>query len=88
MRARRARLMLMSALLGASVTVHAQPASPPAAAPQAPLQEIVIEGRHEGPRMWTVREGEHTLWILGTISPLPKKLVWQPDAVRAVLRQT
>jgi uncharacterized protein YbaP (TraB family) len=88
MRARRAGLMLRSALLGASVTVHAQPASPPAAATQAPLQEIVIEGRHEGPRMWTVREGEHTLWILGTISPLPKKLVWQPDAVRAVLRQT
>ena len=62
--------------------------SPPAAAAQAPLQEIVVEGRHEGPRLWTVRKGDHTLWILGTISPLPKKMVWQPDAVRAVLRQT
>ena len=46
----------------------------------------MVEGRHEGPRMWTVRTGDHTLWILGTISPLPKKMVWQPDAVQEVLR--
>jgi uncharacterized protein YbaP (TraB family) len=66
----------------------AQPANP--APPEAgePLIEIVIEGRHEGPRMWTVRKGDHTLWILGTISPLPKKMVWQPDAVRAALKHT
>ena len=57
------------------------------AAPGEPLPEIVIEGRHEGPRMWTVRKGDHTLWILGTISPLPRRMEWQPDAVRAVLRQ-
>lgn len=38
--------------------------------------------------MWTVRSGNHTLWILGTISPLPKKMVWQPDAVEEALKQT
>lgn len=38
--------------------------------------------------MWTVRRGDHVLWILGTVSPLPKKMVWQPDAVQAVLRQS
>jgi uncharacterized protein YbaP (TraB family) len=51
-----------------------------------PTEEVVVEGRHEGPRMWIVRKGNHTLWILGTISPLPKKMVWQPDAVQEVLR--
>ena len=54
----------------------------------APIEEVVVEGRHEGPRMWVVRYGQHTLWILGTVSPLPKRLVWQPDAVREVLKQT
>jgi len=64
-------------------------AQPPAAGPaEAPLAEVVVEGRHEGPRMWTVRRGDHTLWILGTVTPLPKKMVWQPDAVRAVLQQS
>jgi uncharacterized protein YbaP (TraB family) len=58
------------------------------ATPSDPMEELVVEGRHEGPRMWTVRSGDHTLWILGTISPLPKKLIWQPDAVEEALKQT
>jgi uncharacterized protein YbaP (TraB family) len=53
-----------------------------------PMAELVVEGQHEGPRMWSVRSGGHTLWILGTISPLPKKMVWQPDAVEEALKQT
>jgi hypothetical protein len=71
-------------LLAAANGVSAQ--SPAAA--EAPLPEVVVEGRHEGPRMWTVRRGDHKLWILGTVTPLPKKMVWQPDAVRAVLQQS
>jgi uncharacterized protein YbaP (TraB family) len=58
------------------------------ATPSEPMEELVVEGRYEGPRMWTVRSGDHTLWILGTISPLPKKLIWQPDAVEEALKQT
>jgi len=72
-------LLVLLALAGAGALA--------VAAPGEPLPEIVIEGRHEGPRMWTVRKGDHTLWILGTISPLPRRMEWQPDAVRAVLRQ-
>ncbi len=59
---------------------------PPGADQIQPTEEVVVEGRHEGPRMWIVRKGNHTLWILGTITPLPKKMVWQPDAVEEVLR--
>ena len=63
---------------------------PPAGSTEgtAPIEEVVVEGRHEGPRMWVVRKGDHTLWVLGTISPLPKKMVWQPDAVQEALRHT
>ncbi len=83
---------LMRALLGAALlatggaVVRAQPAAGGGADATPP--EIVIEGRHEGPRMWTVRRADHVLWILGTVSPLPKRMVWQPDAVRAVLQQS
>src|SRR3979490_1135870 len=84
----RAAAGCVALLAGAAAVPPQQPAG--AAAPDAsgPETEIVIEGRHEGPRMWTVRKGDHTLWILGTISPLPKKMVWQPDAVQEVLRST
>jgi uncharacterized protein YbaP (TraB family) len=85
---------LVTALaLAAAAGARAQPpaagaAAPPAPPAEAPLPEVVVEGRHEGPRMWTVHRGDHTLWILGTVTPLPKKMVWQPDAVRAVLQQS
>jgi uncharacterized protein YbaP (TraB family) len=74
---------LVAAFLGAlAPAARAQPAT------EAPTPEIVVEGSHEGPRMWTVRQGDHVLWILGTVTPLPKKMTWQPDAVKAVLRES
>jgi uncharacterized protein YbaP (TraB family) len=72
-------------VFGMGASVRAQVPEPSAAAPVA---EVVVEGRHEGPRMWIVRRGDHTLWILGTIAPLPKKMVWQPDAVEEVLKHS
>ena len=83
-------MLVWCALLPAATSARAQqpPAAGSAREPAAPVEEIVVEGRHEGPRMWTVRRGDHTLWILGTTAPLPKRMVWQPDAVREVLRHT
>jgi len=75
-------------LLGAAGPATAQQPAGSATPVGAPIEEVVVEGQHEGPRMWIVRKGDHTLWILGTIWPLPKKMVWQPDAVREVLKQT
>jgi len=52
------------------------------------MEEINISGERTGPRMWQVtRAGDnaHVVWILGTLSPLPRRFVWQTDAVEAVL---
>jgi uncharacterized protein YbaP (TraB family) len=75
---------------------------PPAATAEAPMEEVVVTGEHEGPRLWKVRkpggpmgqpggpmgQGDHVLWILGTVTPLPKKMIWQSDSVEAVLQQS
>jgi uncharacterized protein YbaP (TraB family) len=82
-------LLIAALLLAVSPAVRAQPVpatAPPAA--DAALPEVLVEGQHQGPRMWTVHRGDHVLWILGTVTPLPKKMVWQPDAVREVLAQS
>jgi uncharacterized protein YbaP (TraB family) len=73
-------------LSGAQAAAQPSPAAPTEAVAAPPVEEIVIEGRHQGPRMWIVRRGDHALWILGTTSPLPKRMVWQPDAVQEVLK--
>jgi uncharacterized protein YbaP (TraB family) len=52
------------------------------------MAEVVVTGEHEGPRLWKVHKGDHVLWILGTMTPLPKKMIWQSDAVEAVLQQS
>jgi uncharacterized protein YbaP (TraB family) len=79
----------------AAAIASAGVASMPARAQQAPTRqadeptaEVVVEGKHEGPRMWRVTRGDHILWILGTISPLPRKMTWQSDSVETVLQQT
>jgi uncharacterized protein YbaP (TraB family) len=84
-----ARALGLCALLPAALSAAAQPPAGSGGGPEAAAaEEIVVEGRHEGPRVWTVRRGDHTLWILGTISPLPKRMIWQPDAVQEILRHT
>lgn len=70
------------------VTYAADPPSSTPLAGATPTEEVVVEGKHEGPRMWRVAKGEHVLWILGTISPLPRKMTWQSDSVETVLRET
>jgi len=72
-------------------TLAPNPPAPPAVADQAdqaPPEEVVVEGKHEGPRMWRVTKGDHTMWILGTITPLPRKMTWQSDSVEALLHET
>src|SRR5258708_39657705 len=70
---------LLWALAAATFAEAPAPAAPTDAA--APQTEIVVEGRHEGPRMWLVPKGDYTLLIPGTIAPLPKEMVVRPDAV-------
>jgi uncharacterized protein YbaP (TraB family) len=81
-----ATALLAAAAAGAQAAAPQSPSAAPAA--EAPMAEVVVEGRHAGPRLWTVRSGDHVLWILGTVTPLPKKMIWQPDAVQTVLEQS
>lgn len=40
------------------------------------MNAITVVGERPGPRMWRLTNGNNTLWILGTISPLPKGMTW------------
>ncbi len=52
------------------------------------LEEIVVTGSHAGPRMWQVTNGDHVLWILGVLDPLPDMLEWDSREVEAVLGES
>ena len=66
----------------------------PAAAPMTggagleQLDEIAIIGERPGPRLWKVSKGDHVLWLLGTLSHIPKHMIWRSNEVESALAES
>jgi uncharacterized protein YbaP (TraB family) len=45
------------------------------------LATMVVTGTMPGPGLWQVRKEDHTLWLLGTVNPLPKDMQWDSSDV-------
>src|ERR1700724_210909 len=55
---------------------------------QPALDEIVVTAERAGPGMWHVHRGAANVWILGSISPLPRDITWRSKQVENVLEST
>jgi uncharacterized protein YbaP (TraB family) len=53
-----------------------------------PVEEVVVSGEQPGPGLWKVSKGTHTLWILGTLTPLPKRMMWRSSGVEKIIAQS
>jgi len=86
-RAGKALVWGVALLFGGVAHAQAQMQVPAQAAGEViDLAPVVVSGEQPGPGMWQVRNAQgHTLWILGTVSPLPAKLEWRADEVQAVI---
>ena len=56
--------------------------------PPPVLDEIVVTAERAGPGMWHVHRGAANVWILGSISPLPRDITWRSKQVETVLEST
>jgi hypothetical protein len=65
--------LLLSALSspGPARAVAAEPE------PTRVLETVVVSGVQPGPGLWKVSRGDHVLWVLGTLQPLPKRMEWE-----------
>ncbi|SFS08888.1 TraB family protein [Dyella sp. OK004] len=52
------------------------------------LQTVTVTGIQPGPGLWKVSRGEHVLWVLGTLTPLPKHMKWRSTQVEQVIAQS
>jgi uncharacterized protein YbaP (TraB family) len=52
------------------------------------LDEVVVTGERTGPGMWHVHRGSADLWILGSMSPLPKGITWRSKQFEQLLGTT
>jgi uncharacterized protein YbaP (TraB family) len=57
-------------------------------APPPVMDELVVNGERTGPGMWRVHRGAAQVWILGSMSPLPKAITWRSRQVEQVLEGT
>lgn len=59
-----------------------------AAAPVVDLETLVVSGDQPGPGLWQVRHGDNTLWVLGTVAPLPRRMRWMSARVEGLVAQS
>lgn len=77
---------MQNLMLGLLLSATPAPApTAPATTSPAQLETVMVKGVQPGPRLWRVTRGEHTLWILGTLSPLPKDITWQSHEVDQII---
>lgn len=93
------RMLMVGICLALALPVHAQQlqAPPTDLRQQPPLstgigadgirteETLIVTGDQPGPGLWLVRKGNHDLWILGTLNPLPAKMQWQSKQVEDVI---
>lgn len=64
------------------------PAPPPATAYATELDEILVRGELPGPAMWRVSKDGHSLWIMGTLSLMPRRMTWRQQKAEEVIRSS
>ncbi|HKT28976.1 TraB/GumN family protein [Dyella sp.] len=49
------------------------------------LPAVTVTGEQPGPGLWKVSKGDHVLWVLGTLTPLPRGMEWRSKEVEDTL---
>lgn len=85
-----AAVLLLCAMHAAAQTEASPPAEAvPAATPDAKLFDaMVVSGVQPGPGLWRVSKGDNVMWVLGTLTPLPKKMEWVSREVAQVIGES
>jgi uncharacterized protein YbaP (TraB family) len=63
-------------------------ASDAARSPPEVMDEVVVSGERPGPGLWHVHHGSAQLWLLGSVSPLPKDMTWRSRQLEEILAGT
>lgn len=74
--------MLLTGLCGICAAAVSAEQTPPAP------DEIVVTAERAGPGMWHVHRGDANVWLLGSLSPLPRDITWRSKQVESVLEST
>ena len=51
------------------------------------LDDIVVTAQRSGAPMWTVRDGDSTLILVGSIRAIPREVTWRPEALEEAAKR-
>lgn len=78
-------LLVASCGAGSVLAQSSSPAVLPAADAITDMAPVLVSGVQPGPGLWKVSKGDHVMWVLGTVSPLPEHLQWKAAEVEEVV---
>lgn len=52
------------------------------------LKTVLVTGEQPGPGLWQVSKDGHVLWLLGNVSPVPKKMLWNASEVEQLIARS
>jgi hypothetical protein len=81
-------ILLFAATSHAAAFGAASDAAPPPDTVIRDAPPVVVTGALPGPGMWKVRKGDHLMYVLGTVSPMPKDMDWISRDVEKALAES
>ncbi|MBK7044712.1 MAG: TraB/GumN family protein [Rhodanobacteraceae bacterium] len=76
----------LGALLIAAIAATAVAQEASAATQQ--MDVVEVSGLQPGPSLWRISHGDNEMWVLGTLSPVPKRMQWDAADVESIIRES
>jgi hypothetical protein len=80
--------MLKRSLAALFVAAFSMAAAAEDERPTRTLETVVVSGVQPGPGLWKVTKDDHVLWVMGTLTPLPKKMEWESRDVEKAIAES
>ncbi len=81
------RSFLLLALLFMLLPAFANEAEPPREE-ATQLAPLLVTGVQPGPGLWKIRRDGHTMYVLGTVRPLPRRMEWETSGVAEAISRS
>jgi len=52
------------------------------------MEVVLVTGMQPGPALWKVSSGDHVLWILGEVTPIPRRVKWRSIRFEKLLAES
>ncbi len=79
------RVLLAAVFVAMPCAAFAQSSPPPVTDWSTNIETVVVTAERPGPALWHISANGSDVWILGSVSPLPRDLVWNTKQIEQIV---